>query len=228
MRRSVPAAANHSQARVEETARSLHNRSQFPHVQPHPLAARAHVDLHRVACLRRQLLATLRAMHPVQFLQARLFRLRLRLLLLLQPRQPGLQFVHPDVFVFGLGMFHSYNCLLSSLATPLPSTFSTEFSPPNGLGFVSLASGSGIHSPSATIRYSYTPGRKVSSFIQRPSPNPTIGVASGRQSLKVPATQTAAAVGSVYSMRTAVDDDPLRLHCFALFFFISFSFKFRG
>jgi hypothetical protein len=88
MDRGVPAPANHPQARVEETARSFHNRSQFPRVQPHALAAPAEVDLHRVACLRGQLLATLRAMHPVQFLQARLFRPRLRLLFLLQPRQP--------------------------------------------------------------------------------------------------------------------------------------------
>src|ERR1039457_5891483 len=121
--------------------------------------------------------------------------------------------MHPDVFVFSLGMFHNSCCSFRSKHTApatllaASSTFRTELSPPNGLGFVSLASGSAFHSPSATIRYSYTPGGKVSSFIQRPSPSPTIGVTSGSQSLKVPATQTAAAVESVYSRWTdAVND----------------------
>jgi hypothetical protein len=101
------------------------------------------------------------------------------------------------------------------------STFTTELSPPNGLGFASLASGSAFHSPSATIRYSYTPGGKVNSFIQRPSPSATIGVASGRQSLKVPATQTAVALGSVYSRWTDAVDAPFRLNGFDLFLLIS-------
>jgi hypothetical protein len=34
------------------------------------------------------------------------------------------------------------------------ATFSSEFLPPNGLGTVSLASGSGIYSPSTSRQYS--------------------------------------------------------------------------
>jgi hypothetical protein len=90
MNRGLTAPAKNSQARVEETALSLHNGSQLARVQPHTLATWADVDLHRVARLRCQLLAAFRAVHPVQFLQAELFRLGLRLLLLLQPRHPSL------------------------------------------------------------------------------------------------------------------------------------------
>jgi hypothetical protein len=39
-------------------------------------------------------------------------------------------------------------------ASGKPATFKTEFLPPNGLGTVSLASGSGIHEPSTTRQYS--------------------------------------------------------------------------
>src|SRR5689334_7920838 len=76
-----------------------------------------------------------------------------------------------------------------------PFTFRTEFISPNGLGTVSVARGSGIHSPSTTNRYSYSPGRNTSSLTQRPAPSKTMGETSGRQSLNVPAIATAFAVG---------------------------------
>ena len=78
-------------------------------------------------------------------------------------------------------------------------TLRTEFNPPNGLATVSLARGSGIHSPSTTNRYSYVPGGKAKALIQRPAPSEIMGAAPGRQSLKVPATEIAAAVGWLYS-----------------------------
>ncbi len=46
--RSSPGPAQHPHARLEESARALHDRPQFPRVQPHPLAARTHVNLHRI------------------------------------------------------------------------------------------------------------------------------------------------------------------------------------
>src|ERR1035437_8140208 len=75
------------------------------------------------------------------------------------------------------------------------ATFRIEFLPPNGLGTVSLASGSGIHWPSTTRQYSYVPGNKAVSFSQRPPPEGCSVLASGCQWLKVLATQTVVAVG---------------------------------
>src|ERR1035437_4125006 len=103
---------------------------------------------------------------------------------------------------------HIYNgfCLVASFSGSVSAsarwaasgelaTWRTEFLPPNGLGTVSLASGSGIHWPSTTRQYSYVPGSNAVSFSQRPPPAGCRVLASGCQWLKVPAMQTVVAVG---------------------------------
>lgn len=93
-------------------------------------------------------------------------------------------------------------CLGLPLDSPSGKTRKIEFTPPKGLGAVSGACGSAIHSPSTTRRYSYVPGGKVSSLAQRPFPRAIMSVALGCQSLNVPAMQTLNAVVCVNSMRT--------------------------
>src|ERR1017187_5564190 len=118
-------------------------------------------------------------------------------------------FVH-IFFVFGLFAFFNGKFSASSrwAASGELATFRTEFLPPNGLGTVSLASGSGIHWPSTTRQYSYVPGSKAVSFSQRPPPAGCRVLASGCQWLKVPATQTVVAVGWVNSKRTGTSSGP--------------------
>src|ERR1017187_9402150 len=106
--------------------------------------------------------------------------------------------------VFCVVAFFSGNvsALARWAASGVLTTFRTEFLPPNGLGTVSLASGSGIHWPSTTRQYSYVPGSKAVSFSQRPPPAGCRVLLSGCQWLKVPATQTVVAVGWMNSKRT--------------------------
>jgi len=98
-----------------------------------------------------------------------------------------------------VSVFHQYPTGNFQLFPFRSGTLRTEFNPPKGLAAVSLARGSGIHSPSTTNRYSYVPGGKARALIQRPAPSGIMGVAPGRQSLKVPATEIAAAVGWLHS-----------------------------
>ena len=54
--------------------------------------------------------------------------------------------------IAGTNLFHSFSQF--NINTGESATFRIEFLPPNGLGTVSLASGSGIHWPSTTRQYS--------------------------------------------------------------------------
>ncbi len=89
-----------------------------------------------------------------------------------------------------------------TLPSPYSETVSTEFRPPKGFWTLSLALGSGRQWPSTTKRYSWRPGRRLRSPFHRPLPNGTKGVVSGFHPLKVPATYTCLAAGSVSSSAT--------------------------
>src|SRR5260221_8202612 len=100
-----------------------------------------------------------------------------------------------------------------------------EFSLPNGLRTVFVASESAIHLPSITREYSQVPGGKRSSFSQGPSNEEVMGFALGCQLLKVPATQTVRAPGWVNSKRTGsnagqVGPPPLAFVVLMFMFFI--------
>ena len=102
--------ANDSETFVEEAslAGALHDCTQFAHVQPDALAARADVNFHSTTGFRGQFLAAFRAMHPVRFLQSLFLSFRLGLLLFGQFGHPLLHFLHPDVLVFKFVWLHSF------------------------------------------------------------------------------------------------------------------------
>jgi hypothetical protein len=98
----------------------------------------------------------------------------------------------------GLGLMPGKNDLQIHKMEVLTAngTMRTELKLPWELATRCTAWGSSLHRPSTTKRYSYWPARRLKRATHFPSPVFFSGVASGRQSLKLPATCTSLASGA--------------------------------